>query len=1057
MLNENLFFLQIYEALKNTRSPLLVLANNEQQANKLFLNLKNNLPNYNYSHYPAWDTLAYEQLTTSPSIRAARLETLYNISLNQTNCIISNYSAIMAFCPPKDFIGQNILIIKVGQLLSLRDFCQKLAKFGYKAVDIVMSPGEFAKRGGIVDVFPMAQKQPCRIDWLDETIESIRLFDLTTQKSKTTVESIQTLPAYEYSSDNKNHNGQHFNLHKLHHQTNHFLDYFTKKPMILHQSKNYKDIINSTYNNHKKSYLSYKNMDLSKPELIWDNDLYSKLIATTISNGKSKSYKQNLEKINKKNITIIINPDDMSSSNLNKKLATNTILKISSFIEAQAPGIYYLKSNLIGGAKLNNIVITSEDFTNDDQPKAITKKQAKHHADFNPLEVFNDLSTIKTDDYLVHQDYGICQFKGVTQIAIQHQSTDFLKLEYANQAFIYLPMYNLYLLSKYYQNSTTNIPLSKIGSKKWDTIKQKAKEHIDQLTSQLLSIYTQQANNPGISINIDSQSYQQFAQQFPFEYTPDQLKTIKDIKKDLATNKNMDRLVCGDVGFGKTEVAMHAAFITTNGGYQCLVLAPTTVLSQQHFATFKNRFVNSPVNIACLTRHTTIHDKATIKDQLINNKIDILIGTHAALNQQYQFKNLGLIIIDEEHRFGVKQKELLKNHRSTANILTLSATPIPRTLNMSLSKLRALSIIQTPPEDRLDIITQITYMDSIIVENAIQREIQRGGQVYFCINDIAKLTIIKQQLFEKHPDITITIAHGQMPADAIKKAMQDFKAQICQILVCTTLIESGIDIPSANTIIIYRADLMGLSQLHQLRGRVGRSNLQAYAYLCIPKDYELQANAKSRLEALVNNQKVGSGFNIAMQDLEIRGAGSLLGAKQSGIMQQLGMATYLKLLQNSINAQLNNSQEAITNDLEINTDMPCYIPHEYISSETMRLEFYCEITNCVDYSKLLIIKNNMLDRFGPLPQALLNLFFISQLKIQHQNNSIQSISIKKNSFLFTTNENKQLLRNIFQQIQDPSKLLQFVSPNSFKIARGNDQSNLDLFLKTIEKIYQIKY
>ena len=1041
MLNENYFLLKILEQLNkkpfNKNNPLLIIADNEQQSKKIFNKLKKMSYN-NIDYYPAWDTLAYEKILPSPIVRSQRLTTLFNLLFKQTEILITNFNAIMAFCPPKEFIASNVLIIKVNQQLSLSDFCGNIAKYGYNSVTNVTSPGQFARRGSIVDLFPISQKKPCRIDWLDDTIESIRIFDPETQKSITTIDTVNALTAHEYQTPTE-HNQ--YALCKLHTSLASFIDYLADNTVLIKQTEFSNNIVKEIFQNHAKSFLQHPSA--VSPKLIWDEDIEKKLLKFKLAKSKILKTLDDTDPINNK-INVFIGQDIAPSNELQNKYPNIKILDILSF--DLAPGIYYLQSELSGSASYNklNLICVNQ------IQQSLQKTFIKSHKDFNPVDAFSDLQNLHKDDYVVHQTYGIGRFAGLHTISINNEPTELLVIKYADEDVIYLPLYNLHMLSRYYQSNS--IKLSKLGSKKWEQQKLKAIEHIDQLTAELINTYADQKNNPGIAIKVDNASYQEFYAQFPFNYTADQEKAIKAIMVDLQANKNMDRLICGDVGFGKTEVAIHAAFITAMAGYQVCVLAPTTILTEQHYLSFKNRLDCFGLNIESLSRHTLAAKKHELKHTLSAGQVDIVIATHAILNQAYQFKKLALVIIDEEHRFGVKQKELIRNYRKTSNMLALSATPIPRTLNMSLSKLRDISIIQTYPDNRLNIVTQIAYINSETVYMAIAREIQRGGQVYFCLNNIAKLTSIKETLRKKFPNIEIDIVHGQMIPAEIKITMQKFKNQKTQILVCTTLIESGIDIPNANTIIIYRADLMGLSQLHQLRGRVGRSNIQAFAYLCVEKDYELEKDAKLRLDALISNQKVGSGFSISMQDLEIRGAGALLGAKQSGVIQQIGMATYLKLLNKSINL---SSNKHVEHDLQINTTLPCFIPHEYIPNEDLRLDLYCRLNRCADQKQLDEISSELKDRFGDFPESIKNLIFVSKLKFLYTNTAIVSIIIKESYYKVAVLQQQSLLRNIFTKIKDPNKLLQFNPPNILKISKVKNIDNAHNLLSLLNQISQL--
>ncbi len=609
--------------------------------------------------------------------------------------------------------------------------------------------------------------------------------------------------------------------------------------------------------------------------------------------------------------------------------------------------------------------------------------------------IVKDLTELQVASPIVHLDHGIGRYLGLQTLTVGEQVTEFLSIEYADEAKLYVPVSSLHLISRYSGADPEHAPLHRLGTEQWQKAKRKAAEQVRDVAAELLDLYARREARKGFACENENGQYEAFAAAFPFEETPDQQQAIDQVVADMLTNKPMDRLVCGDVGFGKTEVAMRAAFLAVQNAKQVVILVPTTLLAQQHWQNFQDRFADWPITIEMISRFRSAKEQQQVIAQLQEGKIDIVIGTHKLLQEDIKLKTLGLVIIDEEHRFGVRQKERLKSLRSEVDILTLTATPIPRTLNMAFAGIRDLSIIATPPARRLAIKTFVhEYKDSIIQEG-ILREIMRGGQVYFLHNDVASIEKMARDLEALVPEARACVAHGQMRERELEQVMSDFYHRRFNLLVCSTIIESGIDVPSANTIIINRADKLGLAQLHQLRGRVGRSHHQAYAYLLTPPKKNLTADAVKRLEAIESLEELGIGFTLATHDLEIRGAGELLGEGQSGNMHAIGFSLYMDLLSRAVDA-LKSGQEpqletATLHGPEIDLQISALIPEVYLNDVHMRLQFYKRIASTKSQSELDEIQVEMIDRFGLLPIALKNLFAITTLKQQAEKLGILKI------------------------------------------------------------------
>ncbi len=611
--------------------------------------------------------------------------------------------------------------------------------------------------------------------------------------------------------------------------------------------------------------------------------------------------------------------------------------------------------------------------------------------------VIRNLTELREGAPVVHIDHGVGRYRGLVNLTVEDQQAEFLKLEYAEEATLYVPVSNLHLIARYTGADDDSAPLHRLGSEQWQKAKRKAAEQVRDVAAELLDVYARRAARTGFSFAHPEKDYQAFADTFPFEETADQQAAIEAVVKDMTGNQPMDRLVCGDVGFGKTEVAMRAAFLAVHSGKQVAVLVPTTLLAQQHFNSFRDRFADWPVKVEVMSRFKSAKEVKAAAAELAEGKVDIMIGTHKLLQEDIQFQDLGLVIIDEEHRFGVRQKERLKALRSEVDVLTLTATPIPRTLNMSMSGMRDLSIIATPPARRLSVKTFVMQQQAPVVKEALLRELLRGGQVYYLHNEVETIEKCAADLAELVPEARIGISHGQMPERALEQVMRDFYHRRFNVLVTTTIIETGIDVPSANTIIIERADKFGLAQLHQLRGRVGRSHHQAYAYLLTPQGKKVTGDAEKRLEAIAMAQDLGAGFTLATHDLEIRGAGELLGEGQSGQIQAVGFTLYMDMLERAVKAIRKGKQPELDQPLgggpDINLRLPALIPDDYLPDVHARLILYKRIANAADEEALKDLQVEMIDRFGLLPQPVKTLFRVTSLKLRCEPLGIAKIDV----------------------------------------------------------------
>ncbi|SMM99600.1 Transcription-repair coupling factor [uncultured Candidatus Thioglobus sp.] len=1006
-----------------------------------------------------WEVLAFDLFSPHPDITSSRLSTLAKLPKLKHGIVVTTLESLTYRLCPLEFSKQYSFNLKKGDKLDGQSFTDQLVRIGYNNVTTVMEHGEFSVKGSLIDLYPMGAKSPYRLDLFDDEIDSIRLFDPSTQRTIEVSEQISLLPAREFATDasslevfKQNYEdifgnstdfiftevsefrlpgGVEFYLPLFFKHTNTLFDYLPDDTIIA-TSQGFSSLVDDTYQEIEARYQhATGNLDrqpLPVDEVFIPKDLLfgcikkqqqlvigtskletqsgglnfaSKLLPPLVINAQLKTPLSKFLNFEQKfNGKILIVCESEGRQSVLTDMLIDYIRKPTSVKDWQD----FLASNdqlCITNAHLNEglltdkiAIITEVNLFGADVVKQQRRTRAKHK-DFD--EAIKSLVEIKIGDPIVHEGYGVGRYLGLKTQTFDGLTQDFLMLEYAGESKLMVPMTSLNLISRYSGASPDIAPLHKLGTNKWNKAKQKAHEALYDIAADLLEIYAKRELQDGFAFPEPNDAYSSFVASFPFEETPDQLKTMGEVLADMQSHKPMDRLVCGDVGFGKTEIAMRAAFLAVETGKQVAILVPTTLLANQHYESFKDRFINHPVEIAALSRFQSAKEQTQIKKQLLEGKIDIVIGTHKLIQGSIKYKNLGLIIIDEEHRFGVKQKESLKKLRGKSDILTMTATPIPRTLNMALGSLRELSIIATPPQGRSAIQTFVKTWDNETIKEACSRELHRGGQIFVLHNEINTIDVMAENLTSLMPKIKVRIAHGQMPSRELEQIMSDFYHGRFQILVCTTIIETGIDIPNANTIIINNAQNFGLAQLHQLRGRVGRSHHRAYAYLVIKSHQSLSDNARKRLEAIESLEELGSGFMLANHDLEIRGAGDLLGDNQSGKISEIGFNLYHDLLKRTIEAMRAgkkiNIADPINHEIKIDTGIPCIIPDIYLADVHERLVLYKRIANANNNEELKDLTIEMIDRFGLLPDATKNLFAATRLKLSCEKIGIDKISI----------------------------------------------------------------
>ena len=998
--------------------------------------------------FPDWETLPYDLFSPHQDIISDRIQILSELPSLKQGILVLPLPSLLHQLPPTHFLASRLFDYQIDETLDRDKLHDQLTKAGYQRVDTVYEHGEYAFRGSIIDIFPMGEKAPFRIDLLDNDIESLRIFDPETQRTLSSVERLRLLPAREFPLDKEGINqflnrwhdhfdpstincpvykdvkqgiapqGIEYYLSLFFDQTATLFDYLPEQTQVFMQGDLY-TAANSLWQDINRRFTEY-GVDPQRPLLepkeifITVEDLFAEFKQLNIIHKEANASQQSGHiksaipdiNVNSKQSNpleqleqfILGLPTDTSllfcaesagrKEALTELLAANNI-KPTAFDSWQA----FRTSNEVMGiciypidqgfyCKQRKLCLITEGELFGQQ---VMQRRRRSSTSESPDYIFKSLAELKIGAPVVHLDHGVGRYNGLILLAVDGSEQEFLTLTYADDAKLYVPVSSLHMISRFSgSGDETMAPLHRLGSDKWDKAKKKAAEKVRDTAAELLDIYSRRAAKQGFSCEDNEAEYRQFCSQFPFEETADQLTTIEAVRKDLLSSQPMDRLVCGDVGFGKTEVAMRAAFTVVSSDKQVVILVPTTLLAHQHLENFRDRFANWPIQVEELSRFKTAKEQQQVINQVEAGKVDILISTHKLLHANIDFSRLGLMIIDEEHRFGVRQKEQLKALRSSVDMLTMTATPIPRTLNMSMHSIRDLSIIATPPAKRLSVKTFIRKKESRVVKEAILREILRGGQVYYLHNDVKSIQRAADEIAELVPEARINIAHGQMRERELEKIMSDFYHQRFNVLVCSTIIETGIDIPSANTIIIERADKFGLAQLHQLRGRVGRSHHQAYAYLMTHPEKKLTTDATKRLEAIAAAEHLGSGFTLATNDLEIRGAGELLGEEQSGHIQTIGFTLYLEMLDQAVEAirsgESPNKKLTFDQGIEVNLHIPALIPSSYLPDVNMRLTFYKRLANCQDKQQLHELQVEMIDRFGLLPEPVKALFQIAEIR-----------------------------------------------------------------------------
>ncbi len=1097
--------LAIASAAKSYSGLTLVVAEDAQAAIQLEQELhfflgKSKLPILNF---PDWETLPYDIFSPLPELVSQRLLTLYRLSSTRKGLLIVPVSTLLQRLPPRSYVDANSLLISTGEPLILDGIRQRLESAGYQCVSQVVTHGEFAVRGSLLDIFPMGNPLPFRIDLFDEEVDSIRTFSPESQRSMDKVDKIEMLPAREYPlnetgieqfrqayrtriegdpqssliyrevSEGNAPGGLEYYLPLFFEQTANLFDYLPEQCLTIEVGQPRDQ--SSQFLQQVETRFEQRRHDIERP-ILKPKEVYltADELATHLNRGASIQTGHHKITARHKGYASFHNFSTATLPPMGLQArAAQPAAALQKFIASQPGRILFIAESAgrremlldtLHGFEISPRVVESwQAFLESDAKLALTvtpqeqglwltdvglviiteaqllgervrQERRRKASESDPDQIVRNLTELHVGAPVVHEDHGVGRYLGLQSLNVGGMETEFLTLEYAKGDKLYVPVSSLHLISRYSGASPEKAPLHKLGGEQWARLKRKATERVHDVAAELLEIYARRAASPGFAYPKRGEEYSAFAATFEFEETPDQAQTIESVLTDMEAARPMDRVVCGDVGFGKTEVAMRAAFSAVQGGKQVAVLVPTTLLAQQHYQNFADRFADWPVRVESLSRFRSAKQQKEVIAGLESGSVDIIIGTHKLLQPSLKFKRLGLAIIDEEHRFGVRHKEQLKSLRSEVDLLTLTAKPIPRTLNMSMTGLRDLSIIATPPAARHPIKTFVSQWDDTLITEACQREIKRGGQVYFLHNEVQTIENMVTRLEKLMPGARVEAAHGQMREQKLEQVMRDFYHQRFNILICTTIVESGIDLPSANTIIINRADKLGLAQLHQLRGRVGRSHHRAYAYLLTPPPKSMTPDAKKRLEAIESLEELGAGFTLATHDLEIRGAGELLGDDQSGQIHEIGFTLYTDLLERAVEALKAGRQPELDRPLdhgaEIDLQLPALLPEDYLPDVHSRLVLYKRIASARSKAELRELQVEMIDRFGLLPEPAKFLFGITQLKLKAQPLGIRKIEVGPASGRIIFDETPRI---------DPMHLIRLIQsrPKEFKLDGSN--------------------
>jgi len=1118
---------------------VMVVTHNLYQAQKLYEDLNELLPEEEVFLYPANELIASELAVASPELRSERIAVLNYFAENKKGIVIVPVSGLKRWVAPKPVWKKALLSFKVGDIVDVPQTLATLTAIGYEREDMVQGPGEFSMRGGILDIYPLTEENPVRIEFFDDEVDSIRFFDSDSQRSLDKLQQISIGPAKELILYPEHFERAEKALKKALSQTlNKVKDEIVKERLTenitneadaLAEQRLFDDISKyiTFFYEESATLLSYMPEDtliivdevnrvqetaeqLDREEANWLTDMLERGTivqgahltkkwsdihpfdhASTLYLSLFLRHHPNIQPENIINVTCRSMQDFHGQIHVLKNecqrwekgkfavvfLAENTerakrMVRVfedygitSELVESATPPVPGKRHVMIGqlgnGFELvqQKLAVITEKEVFAHKPR---KKAAKNATRISNAERLKNYNELKVGDYVVHIDHGIGRYVGIETLEVAGVHKDYLQIVYKGNDKLYVPVEKIDQVQKYVSAEGKEPKLYALGGSDWKRVKSKARSSVQDIADDLIKLYAEREASVGHAFQKDGPEQREFEAAFPYQETEDQLRAIEEIKRDMERPRPMDRLLCGDVGYGKTEVALRAAFKAIIEGKQVAFLVPTTILAQQHYETAKERFSEFAVNIGVLSRFRTRKEQQETIKGLKKGTIDMVIGTHRLLSKDVQFKDLGLLIVDEEQRFGVTHKEKIKKMKANVDVLTLTATPIPRTLHMSMLGVRDLSIIETPPENRFPVQTYVTEYSDALVREAIERELARDGQVYFLYNRVESIQRMAEEIRRLVPDARVTFAHGQMHENELEAVMLDFLEGVYDVLVSTTIIETGVDIPNVNTLIVYDADRMGLSQLYQLRGRVGRSNRVAYAYFTYQKDKVMNEVTEKRLQAIKEFTELGSGFKIAMRDLSIRGAGNLLGAEQHGFIDSVGFDLYTQMLKEAIDERKGQPVARVHRQPVIEIEADAYIPESYIPDSLQKIEMYKKLKAADAFNELEDIKEELIDRFGDYPREVEDLLEITKIKILAEKLLIEKISEEKSSYKVLFSEEATRILDKFSLFDTVSEYgndaVLGTSGNKIKFTRytknQSDHVKLMLLSEVLEKIYK---
>ena len=1059
--------------------------------------------------FPDWETLPYDTFSPHQDLISERLATLWRISQGEADVVLVPATTALYRVAPPSFLAGYTFHFKAKQKLDEAKLRAQLTLAGYSHVSQVVSHGEYAVRGGLIDLFPMGSLVPYRVDLFDDEIDSIRTFDPDTQRSLYPVPEVRLLPGREFPMDDDARAkfrsrwremlegdptksriykdmgngvataGIEYYLPLFFDETSTVFDYLgTDATVVMHGDlesafqrfwQDTKERFRLVQGDPERPVLAPETLFLSSDQFYTRAKEHAQLaLRSNVEDVPDNAHFQKLDDLS----VVRGAPDPLARLQAHILSSQHRVLLLAESAGRRESLLDFLRASKLNPVAFDSLsefqhtkeekvgIATSNmatgfswieggiDFVTETELFAggtTTRRRRRQEQVSDVDALIKDLSELKVGDPVVHSAHGIGRYLGLINMDIGQKNPDgtpamqeFLHLEYADKAALYVPVSQLQLISRYTGVSADEAPLHKLGSGQWEKAKRKAAEQVRDSAAELLNIYARRAARQGHAFRLNMADYEQFVSDFGFDETPDQNAAIHAVVQDMISPQPMDRLVCGDVGFGKTEVALRAAFVAAMGGKQVALLAPTTLLAEQHYQTLVDRFSKWPIKIAEVSRFRSGKEITTAIKGIADGSVDIVVGTHKLLSESTKFKDLGLLIIDEEHRFGVRHKEAMKALRAEVDVLTLTATPIPRTMGMALEGLRDLSVIATAPQRRLAIKTFVRNEGTGVIREAVLRELKRGGQCYFLHNEVETIENRKQKLEEILPEARIAVAHGQMPERELEKVMRDFVAQRYNILLCSTIIETGIDVPSSNTILISRADKFGLAQLHQLRGRVGRSHHQAYAYLMVPDIEGLTKQASQRLDAIQQMEELGSGFYLAMHDLEIRGAGEVLGENQSGNMMEIGFQLYNEMLSEAVASLKAGKEPDLLSPLSVTTDInlhaPALLPDDYCGDVHLRLSFYKKLATAKTPETIDNLLEEIVDRFGKLPPQAQTLIDVHRLRVMSQPYGVTKVDAAPGVINITFKPQPPI---------DPMNIIHLIQKNKHIKLAGNEKLRIE--------------